>query len=395
VLDSETGRPLGFASIRIKGTSVGTISNNDGVFSFHPQNSSGDTLMITMLGYKPFFLQIAGKSFDFPDIMLQPQATELREIVVQEKKLTAREIVKRALDGIDKNSPDAPYSFHGFFRESHQEDNKMVHVIEASVAVNDPGYRKPSRGEPSESVILNGVRSSRSYRSQILTSSVISNFNLLVSALRCNPVKYRDRRILSHDFILDSVIYAGERQLYIIHFFTYIPRFPNFERKNTLLIDADNYTIHQYSWEEYAKSGRYSEKPWTFSPDSTFQKLRKRIVSKYEYEEYAGKMYLKYFHEACYEDIYNIKKQKVEFEMLGQTTLVVTAVKATISALDDTNAMRMDRTLAAQVSAYSREFWGASTLLPLTTREKHDLEWEISLEEQFRQVSIKQRENKP
>lgn len=271
----------------------------------------------------------------------------------------------------------------------------MVHVIEASVIVNDPGYRKASRGGLNESVILNGVRSSRSYRSEILTSSVIGNFNLLVSALRCNPVKYRDRRILSHDFVLDSIIYAGERQLYIIHFFSYIRRFPNFERKNTLLIDADNYAIHQYSWEEYAKSGRYSEKPWTFTPDSTFQKMRKRIVSKYEYEEYAGKMYLKYFHEACYEDIFNTKRQKVEFEMLGQTTLVVTDIKATISALDETNAMRPDRTLAAQVSAYSREFWRASTLLPLTTREQRDLEWEMSLEEQFRQISTKQRPNKP
>lgn len=250
-----------------------------------------------------------------------------------------------------------------------------------------------SHGGLTENVMLNGVRSSRNYRSPILTSSVVGNFNLLVSALRCNPVNYRDRKILQRDLVLDSIIYSGERQLYIIHFFTYIKRFPSFERKNTLVIDAGNYAIHQYSWEEYPKSGRYSEKPWTFTPDSTFQKMRKRIVSKYEYEEYAGKMYLKYFHEACFEDIYNTKRQKVEFEMLGQTTLVVTDIKARMSALDTSKAMLLDRSLAAQVSAYSPEFWRGSTLLPLTKRGQRDLEWEMSLEEQFRQVSLKQRPN--
>ncbi len=275
VFDSETGQPLGFASIRVKGTSAGTISNEDGVFSFQAQIKPGDTLIITMLGYKPYFLQVAGKSNDIPEIMLQPQATELQEVVVKGKELTAREIVKRALDGIDKNSPEVPYSFQGYFRESHQENNKMVHLIEASVTVNDPGYRKASRDGFTESVMLNGVRSSHSYRSEILTSSVIGNFNLLVSALRCNPVKYRDRRILSHDFVLDSIIYTGERQLYIVHFFFLpLPLSKFLRRKNTLLIDADSYAIHQYSWEEYAKSGRYSEKPWTFSPDSSFQKMR-------------------------------------------------------------------------------------------------------------------------
>lgn len=52
VVDSETNRPLAFTSIGLKGSSVGTISNEDGYFKIDFAET-GDTLVFSFLGYKP------------------------------------------------------------------------------------------------------------------------------------------------------------------------------------------------------------------------------------------------------------------------------------------------------------------------------------------------------
>src|SRR6056297_2891526 len=52
VIDSQTGQPLAFATIGLKGTSQGTISNEDGYFNIDFAEP-GDTLGFSFLGYDP------------------------------------------------------------------------------------------------------------------------------------------------------------------------------------------------------------------------------------------------------------------------------------------------------------------------------------------------------
>ncbi|MBK7651971.1 MAG: carboxypeptidase-like regulatory domain-containing protein [Flammeovirgaceae bacterium] len=54
-IDKETKEALIFATIGIKGKSVGTITNLQGEFDFHiPREFQNDLLVINMLGYKTF-----------------------------------------------------------------------------------------------------------------------------------------------------------------------------------------------------------------------------------------------------------------------------------------------------------------------------------------------------
>src|SRR6476620_2274241 len=52
IVDEKNGTPLSYATISLKGTGMGTVSNSDGEFEFHiPLLYSKDTLQISMLGY--------------------------------------------------------------------------------------------------------------------------------------------------------------------------------------------------------------------------------------------------------------------------------------------------------------------------------------------------------
>jgi hypothetical protein len=303
--------------------------------------------------------------------------------------------VEKAYENIEINYPLQPYVYQCFYRETHQENNKSVMLVEASLDVYDKGYKglPLHRHQIRETVNLKNVRASKNYRNPLIRNSRVENYNLVISALSNNLVKYRkgDARALSHrTFTLERIVYSRDDLVYVISFFTYIPRFPNFERKNTLYIDAKTYAIYKYNWEEYAKEGKYSELPWRMTKDSTYIKYRKKISTTYEYERYQGKMFLKYFDEKCWDDIYNAKGDSVELESLGHTSLILTGLEMSPGKFEGKNPMKPETSLYAQTTAYDPEFWHQYVqMVPLTHREIKDLEREMPLEEQFRKEALR------
>ena len=390
VVDSESGEPLTYTSVSLKGKSVGTVTNSDGLFDFYISPQEGaDTLMIAMLGYatcessvKDFF---RAKNVV---IRLSVKPIQLAEVVITDSKLTLKDIVSKAFNNIEINYQIQPYVSSYFFRETHQENTRCVILVEAALDVYDRGYKavNGNRSGVREKVNLKNVRGSKSYRNALFNNTVVERYNLVNSALRYNLLKYRNSHAPNRpqDYTLEGISNSNDNLIYVISFVSYIKRYPNFERKNTLYIDASTYAIYKYQWEEYAKEGKYSEASWRVTKDSTFFTCRKRISTTYEYERHQGKMFLKYFDERCWDDIYNAKGDSVEFESLGHTTLLLTGLDTKISKPEFKNLMNSETSLYSQITPYDAEFWNNFKQgVPLTKREITDLEREMPLEEQF------------
>ena len=78
VIDPRTGNGLGGASIKIKGSTVGVSSNNDGIFRL--EAATGDLLEISMIGYKPLTVRV-GSEYEIT-IKLEAESTELNQVVL-------------------------------------------------------------------------------------------------------------------------------------------------------------------------------------------------------------------------------------------------------------------------------------------------------------------------
>ncbi len=105
-----------------------------------------------------------------------------------------------------------------------------------------------------------------------------------------------------------------------------------------------------------------------------------------------GRMFLKYFDEKAYDDIYNSQGDSVELESLSYVTMVITEIEAENVKVDVNETMRRDLGISAQVKEYHPEFWSDRNkiaLVPLTRKQIKDLEWEMPLEEQFKNKPIK------
>ncbi len=87
-VSDDTGEALIGAAVQVKGTTTGVITDLDGNFSI--QVASGQTLLITFLGYQPQEKIVNNNSFI--NVVLTPDNTELEEVVViaygSQKKVT-------------------------------------------------------------------------------------------------------------------------------------------------------------------------------------------------------------------------------------------------------------------------------------------------------------------
>lgn len=85
IRDSETGRPVAFATVFFANTTLGTSSNQDGVFVINRIPSGKYDLTVTMVGYQTYqsSAEFRGRDVLEMDIRLTPEDKMLREVVVK------------------------------------------------------------------------------------------------------------------------------------------------------------------------------------------------------------------------------------------------------------------------------------------------------------------------
>ena len=109
VQDSQTQEPLPFASVGIKGKSIGTITNLQGQFDFHfPAEYRNEILVISMLGYENFEAPIWSLLDSKITVIPMPRSTTMLKEVEVRDSLSGGEILRLALEKIEAELSNGP-----------------------------------------------------------------------------------------------------------------------------------------------------------------------------------------------------------------------------------------------------------------------------------------------
>ena len=344
ILDFATLMPLESASIYVKNTTIGTVSNADGRFVLQvPNEFVNDTLIISSIGYKTFKIPVA--EFDNTvEVYLEEDVASLDEIllVAENRPTTGNEIVLRAIEKLELNLPDSSYIQKGFLR--HKERNKVEFkwLIESAITVYDSGYASKSKDylkvnvdEMRKSYDLRDIDSVFSYvsyknqttrrsrlkpkdvnRSELSTDQLVKaikwndtrvnglqnifqgKLNLLRNANDANAL-FGEHILDQHQFELDTILVDNDRKLYKIK----ISESTDYVGLGTkgifnegyvangwLYIYYDNYAIKKIEYELVAASDAQKVRSKRLFDTQVNHKL---VISYIEYED---KMYPNYIY---------------------------------------------------------------------------------------------------
>jgi hypothetical protein len=144
VIDSKTSRPIPFATVRLKNSQVGVISNAEG--DFRILNNPGfrsDSLIVSCIGFHRLSLTFSVlKTAGMNNLKLIPYIYSLNEVKVtaRKRRLSPEIIIARALRNIKKNYPVTPYSYVSYYRDYQKDSSNYLNLNEGIIQTLDKGF---------------------------------------------------------------------------------------------------------------------------------------------------------------------------------------------------------------------------------------------------------------
>ena len=344
IVDFATLLPIESASIYVKNTTIGTVSNADGRFTLLVDKEfENDTLVVSSIGFKSYKIPV--NQFDNSiEVYLEEDVASLDEIVLvaEARPKTGNDIVKRAIRELEDNLPDSSYIQKGFLRHKERNSKEFKWLIESAITLYDSSFMSSSKknlkinvDEVRKSYDLRNVDSLFTYTSYLkfkerrydLKAEDLDRADMrtsdLVKAIKWNDTRVNglqnlfngklnllrnvnEKRSLfgkdileNHQFALDTILVDDGRKIYKIKIGE-STEFVNLETKGIyndgyhaegwLYIYWDNYAIKKIEYQLNAASAAQKSRSKRLLGSTTNHKL---IVT---YKDYEGKMYPNYIY---------------------------------------------------------------------------------------------------
>lgn len=379
VEDVEDAEPLPFASIGLLGLSLGTIANTQGEFDFHfPVTEREGQLVISMLGYEDFVQKLRDLDLTKENVFaLKKEATMLREVVIIDS-LSGGDILRIALNRIERNYPMEPYSMDGFYRDVKKVDNEYISILEAALKIYDKDYSSPRNPmKLRERVSLIEVRKSLNY--EYAYKKYFDQYNLLEELLLANNIKYRsftNELLFYHNVKRKGITQIGGHPLYELLLEGDYGYFLN------MFIDTETFGVYKMIY--YYGDGTVPIQEINRSGKRQEQMMRMEKII--EFKEYDGKLYLKYLKVTASYNWINRDTGALEAQTELSQMLMVNQVNLTNPEWVSTGKKMKKYGLQYQDMPYNQEFWDNYNVIkdtPLDIKIVEDLEKYGELSSQF------------
>ncbi len=295
VEDANTGSPLQYASVHLKNSTVSTVTNNEGEFSFKvPADKLSDSLQISYLGYTNQIVSVA----DFnpkrvKKIKLVPSILDIRSITVRTDD--AMDLFQSAFSQKSRklNYIGEPRGMSGFYREIIKKGSKYLILTEAVVDIVKQSYTSFS---PDNIAIYKGrTNTNRNVEDTLflqLQGGPVTSLNLDIVK---DPFVGTDMLAATqcYEFSMGPMMFMDDFNIYTIDF-NQVPQLDEILYRGRIYLESQTLAIVKIDFEMNLKD----------KPDAWKQFVRKKPDNmqigvdwaKYQvnYKNYGNKWYLDY-----------------------------------------------------------------------------------------------------
>lgn len=140
VKDKQSKKRLGYVNISVPGTSVGTITNEEGEFTIKVRQSlQARQVEVSHIGYLNDVIPLTGKNLSDYTVWLEPNTNTLAEVIIRAND--PRVIVQEALRKVDVNYLTTGSMLTGFYRETAQKGRRYINISEAIIDIYKTSYK--------------------------------------------------------------------------------------------------------------------------------------------------------------------------------------------------------------------------------------------------------------
>ncbi len=381
VLDEDSREPLPYATVGIKGESIGIISNSDGFFSLRvPAGNDDKHIAVSHIGYKTQALPVSIFSYDRVDILMETEYISIPEVMI--RYFDPLGTLVSAISRIDDNYSSDPVYMLNFYREGVMRGNRFINYSEAFFQVYKSSHvrkfepdqvrlfqsRTISNTDRTDTLILKiraGIRSS-------LELDFIKNVPDFLNPEFLHEYEYTRADIVSYDGNMAYAV-AFEQKDHITD-----PLF-----KGVLYIDMESLAFLGADFEVNPKHISKAHYRFITRKNRDYRATIDKAAYTVSYRYYNGHYYLNHVRADLH------LRYRRRFSIFSSNYHVF--VEMANSRIDTENVerfsrrdvLRTDRVFMDGGHAYDRDFWEGYTIVP---PERHITEALTRIESQIERV---------
>lgn len=379
VLEDSTYAALPFANIVLEKNGHGIATDAKGAFELIvdiPDSSSH--LVFSAIGYEPEVISVGRLISQLNGIVtLKPRVYPIPVVLIE--GMSAKQIVKKAIDKIPENFASDTFYLKGFYRQYHKENNAYVRLIETTLYLKNSVEKHKNYLTNKERCRVLQLRRSNNYEMNREEHS-----DHLFDLLMENPVYHASGTVLNGKSLNAFKFLPGADENDSVYHIYYFAKKSEDEKtqKGELFINKKTFAVVKFIKEEQLNTGAFIKYHEVTSVPYRWEFKNGKIIAEYKYQD--GKMFLsslnKTYTHALYDNKVNSKEYMVteNFELKMDSNLYWKKLPGNFSAVSN---------LYHSHYAYDKNFW-ENCLLPEFIFEKsehviRDLEQKEILELQF------------
>ncbi len=381
VIDLESRKALGFATLTLEGTNLSTVANSEGEFSFKvPLNLATGNVVVSYLGHKDKILSLTVLKPERNRIELELLTVTLSTISVHPKDPDM--LMSAIMNQRAQNYSQDQNKMIVFYRETIKKNKTYVSLSEAVLDL----YKQPCLSGRSDQIELSKGRKSTDYtRLDTITFKLQGGpyTSVLLDIMKNPEMVFTEEMMKNYDFTIENISKIGDRLMYVIDFKQNVnAEEPLYYGK--LYVDTESLAIISATFslnveDKFAASDLFSrKKPMgakVYPTEATYQ---------VNYREKGGKWFFGY---SRAEIIFKIEWKKRLFNTHYASTIemaVTDWTKSPVKNAKPTDRLKPYVVMMDEVSGFADpEFWGVQNVI----------EPEKSIEQAIRKIQRKMKYN--
>jgi len=216
VIDMESRKPLGYATLTLQGENLSTVANSEGEFSFKvPVLKTEGNVIVSYLGYKEKVISLSALKPDKNRIELELLTVTLSTISVhpQDPTMLMRAIMNKRADNYSQEQD----KMIAFYRETIKKNKTYVSLSEAVLDV----YKQPCLSARSDQIELSKGRKSTDYtRLDTITFKLQGGpyTSVLLDIMKNPEMIFTEDMMFNYEFTIENISKIGDRLMYVIDF---------------------------------------------------------------------------------------------------------------------------------------------------------------------------------
>ena len=219
VVELDSRKPLGFATLTLEGTNLSTVANSDGEFSFKvPVAQTGGNVVVNFLGHREKVISLSTLKPDKNRIELELLTVTLGTVNIhpRDPDMLMRSILSRR--GENYNTDQNLMKV--FYRETIKKNKTYVSLSEAVIDV----YKQPILSSRSDLAELSKGRKSTDYtKLDTITFKMQGGpyTSLMLDIMKNPEMIFTEDMVGNYQFTIENITKIGDRLMYIMDFRQY------------------------------------------------------------------------------------------------------------------------------------------------------------------------------